>query len=117
MRRLGMVIRATTPRSCSAATTVTGIQNIQYSSQFGNGVSATLGLEDSGPFERVNILNLANGVSAVGINGVGGYGGDHVPDIAGNFSIDQAWGLWQLPPTVPLITRSLDVARPSANAA
>jgi Porin subfamily len=88
--------------------TVTGINNIQYTAQFGNGVSGTIGLEDSVPFERANIANLAfntglNGanpflgaLSAVGGVGVGGYGGDHVPDIAGNIRVDQAWGLWQL---------------------
>ena len=76
-------------------TTVTGINNIQYSWQFGNGVSATLGVEDLVAFERTSIFNLANGLSATGING-SAYGGDHVPDIAGNIRIDQAWGLWQL---------------------
>src|SRR6476660_5752030 len=60
-------------------TDVTGTNNIQYTMQWGNGVSTTLGLDDSVAFNRTNILNLANGVSAVGINGVGGYGGDHVP--------------------------------------
>jgi Porin subfamily len=76
-------------------TTVTGINNIQYSWQFGNGVSATLGVEDSVAFERTAIFNLANGVSATGTNGTT-YAGDHVPDIAGNIRVDQAWGLWQL---------------------
>jgi Porin subfamily len=86
-------------------TTVTGINNIQYTWQFGNGVSATLGVEDSVAFERTNIANLgfntaanpfANALSAVGGAPTGGYGGDHVPDIAGNIRVDQAWGLWQL---------------------
>jgi hypothetical protein len=84
-------------------TTVTGINNIQYSWQFGNGVSATLGVEDSVAFERTNIINLgfnsptfAGALSSVGGAGIGGYGGDHVPDIAGNIRVDQAWGLWQL---------------------
>jgi Porin subfamily len=76
-------------------TTVTGINNIQYTAQFGNGVSGTIGLEDSVAFERTNIFNLANGVNATGING-SAYGGDHVPDIAGNIRIDQAWGLFQI---------------------
>src|SRR6266404_6135598 len=76
-------------------TDVTGINNIQYSWQFGNGVSATLGLDDSVVFNRTLLLNLANGVSATGINGTA-YGGDHAPDIVGNIRIDQAWGLWQI---------------------
>src|SRR6266478_5584114 len=45
-------------------TTVTGINNIQYSWQFGNGVSATLGLEDSVAFERTNIANLGFNTAA-----------------------------------------------------
>jgi hypothetical protein len=89
-------------------TTVTGINNIQYSWQFGNGVSATLGLEDSVAFERTNIANLGfnsllspanpflGAVGATGAVPIGGYGGTHVPDIAGNIRVDQAWGLWQL---------------------
>jgi hypothetical protein len=84
--------------------TVTGINNIQYTAQFGNGVSGTIGLEDSVAFERTNIINLGanqaggfvGALSAVGGAGFGGYGGDHVPDIAGNIRVDQAWGLWQL---------------------
>ena len=75
--------------------TVTGINNIQYSAQFGNGVSGTIGLDDSVAFNRTNIFNLANGVNATGING-SAYGGDHAPDIVGNIRIDQAWGLFQV---------------------
>src|SRR5258706_3822391 len=76
-------------------TSVTGTNNIQYSWQFGNGVSATIGLDDSVVFNRTLLLNLANGVSATGINGTA-YGGSHAPDITGNIRIDQAWGLWQI---------------------
>jgi hypothetical protein len=76
-------------------TTVTGINNIQYTAQFGNGVSGTIGLEDSVAFERTNIFNLAAGLGGTGTNGTA-YGGDHVPDIAGNIRVDQAWGLFQI---------------------
>src|SRR5438094_967142 len=76
-------------------TTVTGINNIQYTAQFGNGVSGTIGLEDSVAFELTALLNLANGVNATGTNGTA-YGGSHAPDIAGNIRLDQAWGLFQL---------------------
>ncbi len=76
-------------------TDVTGTNNIQYSWQFGNGVSATIGLDEGVVFNRTLLLNLANGVSATGTNGTA-YGGSHAPDIVGNIRIDQAWGLWQL---------------------
>jgi hypothetical protein len=41
--------------------TVTGINNIQYTAQFGNGVSATIGVDDSSAsaYNRTNIFNAA----------------------------------------------------------
>ena len=93
-------------------TTVTGINNIQYSAQFGNGVSGTIGLEDSVSFERTAIFNLANGLSAVGTNGTA-YGGDHVPDIAGNIRIDQAWGLFQISAAAHDVTAAYNNLSPS----
>src|SRR4029077_19714756 len=39
--------------------TVTGVNNIQYSWQFGNGVSATLGLDDPTVFNRTALVNLS----------------------------------------------------------
>ena len=41
---------------------VTGVNNIQYTAQFGNGVSATIGLDDPTVFNRTSLLNL--GVAA-----------------------------------------------------
>ena len=37
---------------------VTGVNNIQYTAQFGNGVSATIGLDDPSVFSRTSVLNL-----------------------------------------------------------
>ena len=42
--------------------TVTGVNNIQYTAQFGNGVSGTIGLDDPTVFNRTSLLNL--GVAA-----------------------------------------------------
>ena len=42
--------------------TVTGVNNIQYTAQFGNGVSGTIGLDDPTVFNRTSVLNL--GVAA-----------------------------------------------------
>ena len=38
--------------------TVTGVNNIQYTAQFGNGVSATIGLDDPTVFNRTTVGNL-----------------------------------------------------------
>jgi hypothetical protein len=85
--------------------TVTGVNNIQYTAQFGGGVSATIGLDDPSAFNRTAVYNLATGavapglavggISAAGV-GANAYGGVHMPDIVGNVRVDQAWGLFQL---------------------
>jgi hypothetical protein len=85
--------------------TVTGVNNIQYTAQFGNGVSGTVGLDDPTVFNRTAIYNLATGavapglapggVSAAGVAG-NAYGGVQMPDIVGNIRVDQAWGLFQV---------------------
>src|SRR5207253_3484078 len=38
--------------------TVTGVNNIQYSAQFGNGVSGTIGLDDPTVFNRTTVAYL-----------------------------------------------------------
>jgi hypothetical protein len=94
-------------------TTVTGINNIQYTAQFGNGVSGTIGLDDSVAFNRTNIFNLANGLNATGING-SAYGGDHAPDIVGNIRVDQAWGLFQISAAAHDVNASYNSLTPTA---
>jgi Porin subfamily len=104
--------------------TVVGINNVQYSWQFGNGVSATLGVDDSSAnqFNRTQIINAIGGAPALnpalgvgtfagnqgGVIGWTGacsafytpvgcaYGGTAVPDFVGNIRVEQAWGLFQL---------------------
>ncbi|SHH43773.1 porin [Bradyrhizobium erythrophlei] len=91
---------------------VTGVNNIQYTAQFGNGVSGTIGLDDPTVFNRTVIGYLAtfnstastatalgtNTSSSAAITGTlpNAYAGVHMPDIVGNIRIDQAWGLFQL---------------------
>ena len=85
--------------------TDTGLNNIQYTAEFGNGVSASIGLDDPLGFNRTNVFNLAT-TSAAGVvtlaslnaNGVGtnAYAGVHAPDVVGRIRVDQAWGLFQL---------------------
>jgi hypothetical protein len=88
---------------------VTGINNIQYTWQFGNGVSATLGVDESGAqgFNRTQIINAIGGTpgGSIGFGGAAtslvtgegtAYGGNSVPDFVGNVRVDQAWGLFQI---------------------
>jgi len=75
--------------------TDTGVNNIQYTAQFGNGVSGTIGLEDPTVWDRTALYNLSTGLNAVGTTG-NAYAGVHSPDVVANIRIDQAWGLFQL---------------------
>src|SRR6266850_752410 len=75
--------------------TDTGVNNIQYTAQFGNGVSASIGLDDPTVWDRTALYNLSTGLNAVGVTG-NAYGGVQAPDIVGNIRIDQAWGLFQI---------------------
>ncbi|MBY0382263.1 MAG: porin [Xanthobacteraceae bacterium] len=81
-----------------------GVNNIQYTWQFGNGVSASLGVDAQEQANRTQIVNYAAGITATGTNGTppittpganGFYGGSNIPDIVGNLKVDQAWGLLQ----------------------
>ena len=74
---------------------VTGVNNIQYTAQFGNGMSASIGLDDPTQFNRTPLYNLSLGVTAAGV-GTNAYEGWVYPDLVGNVRIDQAWGLFQL---------------------
>jgi hypothetical protein len=88
--------------------TVTGVNNIQYSAQFGNGVSGTIGLDDPTVFNRTSVYNLALGVG-VGGTGTNAYAGTHAPDIVGNIRIDQAWGLFQISAAAHEVSGSYNV--------
>ena len=89
---------------------VTGVNNIQYTAQFGNGVSATIGLDDPTVFNRTAVLNLGVRLrvadSAAGANA---YGGTHAPDIVGNIRVDQAWGLFQISGMAHLVNASYNI--------
>jgi hypothetical protein len=75
--------------------TVTGVNNIQYTAQFGNGVSGTIGLDDPVVFNRTTLPNLAIPLSST-FTASNAYAGVHAPDVVGNIRIDQAWGLFQI---------------------
>jgi hypothetical protein len=78
---------------------VTGVNNIQYTAQFGNGVSASIGLDDPTQFNRTPLVNLSVPLGSPLVSGFAGanaYGGWVLPDLVGNVRVDQAWGLFQV---------------------
>jgi hypothetical protein len=75
--------------------TVTGVNNIQYTAQFGNGVSGTIGLDDPTVFNRTVVSNLAVGIGSTGAL-PNAYAGVTAPDVVGNIRVDQAWGMFQV---------------------
>jgi hypothetical protein len=87
---------------------VTGVNNIQYTVQFGNGVSGTIGLDEPTVYNRTSLLNL--GVAgSFATAGASAYGGVHAPDIVGNIRVDQAWGLFQISGLAHLVNASYNV--------
>jgi hypothetical protein len=95
--------------------TDTGVNNIQYTAQFGNGVSGTIGLDDPTVWNRTSLYNLSTGLNAVGTTG-NAYAGTHAPDIVGNIRIDQAWGLFQLSAAGHLVNGSYNTLTASTAA-
>src|SRR6266699_2114235 len=87
---------------------VTGVNQVAYTAQFGQGMSASVALQDPTLYDTTNIWNLSfpGGVSpsvvAGTVNFLTGYGAPSIgagmvaPDIVGQFRLDQAWGLFQL---------------------
>jgi hypothetical protein len=78
---------------------VTGINQISYTAQFGNGVSAAISLEDPYAYLQSALYNTSNMTATgyiTGVNGSSNYAGVQVPDIVGQLRVDQAWGLFQL---------------------
>jgi porin-like protein len=103
--------------------TVTGVNNIQYTAQFGNGVSGTIGLDDPTVFDRTAIFNLAASTLPAAFAGPGitatgtvpsAYGGVRAPDIVGNIRVDQAWGLFQISGSAHLVNASYNTLGASA---
>src|ERR1700753_739137 len=74
---------------------VTGVNNIQYTAQFGNGVSGTIGLDDPTIFNRTVIDNLALGITAGG-TGTNAYGGLEMPGGVGNNPVAHGWGAFSV---------------------
>jgi hypothetical protein len=88
--------------------TNTGVNNIQYTAQFGNGVSGTIGLDDPEVFGRTSVYNLSTALNAT-LNTGNAYAGVHAPDIVGNIRVDQAWGLFQVSAAAHEVNASYNV--------
>ncbi|EFI50297.1 porin [Afipia sp. 1NLS2] len=71
-----------------------GVNNIQYTWQFGNGVSASVGVDQQEQANRIGVLagtyNFATGAAYTN-----SYAAPTAPDVVGNIRLDQAWGLLQ----------------------
>jgi hypothetical protein len=98
---------------------VTGTNNIQYTAQFGNGVSATIGLDDPTVYNRTAVYNLgATGGAITAVSGIGlsgnAYNGVRAPDIVGNIRVDQAWGLFQISGAAHLVGGSYNILNTAA---
>ncbi|HXO72114.1 MAG TPA: porin [Bradyrhizobium sp.] len=88
--------------------TDTGVNNIQYTAQFGNGVSGTIGLDDPVVWDRTNVYNLSLALNAT-LGGSNVYAGVRAPDVVGNIRVDQAWGLFQISADAHEVSGSYDV--------
>jgi hypothetical protein len=87
--------------------TITGVNNIKYTAEFGSGTSAAIGLDEPTVFHRTSIYNLSIGLPATGTGVIASaYGGVHAPDIVGNIRVDQAWGLFQISGSAHLVNAS-----------
>jgi hypothetical protein len=78
---------------------VTGVNQVAYTAQFGQGMSASIALQDPTQYDQSNVFNLSGATAATmvtGLYGTNDLGGTRAPDIIGQFRLDQAWGLFQL---------------------
>jgi len=82
--------------------TITGVNQFIYTAQFGNGVSATVGVQDPTQYYQAGNNNVSNAAlgSNVGAAGLGAFGtsdiaGTIAPDVIGTVLVDQAWGTFQ----------------------
>src|SRR5579883_1586835 len=70
---------------------VTGVNQLTYTAEFGNGIRAAISLQDPTAYYQAGVNNL----SAGGAFGTSDYGGTAAPDIIGTVTVDQAWGTFK----------------------
>jgi len=96
--------------------TATGVNNIQYTAQFGSGVSGTIGLDDPAVYNRTAVYDIGANAGAISNLGVSSnfYAGVQVPDVVGNIRVDQEWGLFQISAAAHEVDGSYNVAASNA---
>ena len=78
---------------------VTGVNQISYTAEFGNGVTGTLAAQDPTLQDTTNIYNTSYTTAGGLIGGAYGsnsFGGTRAPDLVGRVRVEQAWGLFQV---------------------
>jgi hypothetical protein len=87
---------------------VTGVNQVAYTADFGQGISASIALQDPTVYDTTNVWNLSfpggsvPSITAGTVNFLVGYGAPSIgaglvaPDIVGNVKVDQAWGMAML---------------------
>jgi Porin subfamily len=82
-----------------ASNHVTGQNVLEYTADFGTGVSGSISLEDQSDKDITGLTNLSGLANTGFVGGTYGnqsQGGTRVPDIIGQLRVDQAWGLAQV---------------------
>ncbi len=78
--------------------TVTGVNQLSYTADFGQGITASVSAEDATAYYQAGNLNLSGATAAgmiAGAYGVNNVGGSRSPNLVGMVRVDQAWGLFQ----------------------
>ena len=93
-----------TPQFANSAVGPAGIVAAAYTAQFGNGVSASISLEDWSTRQKslidLNSVSAFPGFAPTGTDS----SGSKVPDIVGNIRVDQAWGSAQVMGALHLVS-------------
>jgi hypothetical protein len=78
--------------------TVTGVNQFSYTADFGQGITASVSLQEPTQYFQTALWNTSLSTTAgvlTGAYGAADYGGNVAPDIIGTVRVDQAWGLFQ----------------------
>jgi len=78
--------------------TVTGVNQLSYTADFGQGITASVSAVDPTAYYQSNLTNVS-GIAAAGLGGgtygLGALAGTRAPDLQATLRVDQAWGLFQ----------------------